>query len=140
VFLRFDTATSCGDLIFSGHSIYSLTSVLAVTYYFRNRLLSVFLLGLTLFMSVLLIAGHRHYTVDILLAWYIVPLVWTASLYLWPDPTPIVLACYLERMGCAIAEPTETDPVKTIDMVPLPADAMTGTAAVAAADEDTEVV
>ncbi len=88
-------------------------------------------------MCFLLIAGRRHYTVDILLAWYIVPLVWASLLFMWPDPTPAMLASYFDRMGCVLAASTEAPPDKVIDMVP---DPFVAVAAVSAAEEHAEAV
>eukprot|EP00479_Gromia_sphaerica_P001660 TRINITY_DN11908_c0_g1_i1.p1 TRINITY_DN11908_c0_g1~~TRINITY_DN11908_c0_g1_i1.p1 ORF type:complete len:80 (+),score=5.98 TRINITY_DN11908_c0_g1_i1:130-369(+) len=39
-------------------------------------------------LSVLVIAARHHYTVDVVIAWYTVPMVWYLYLYHYPDPLP----------------------------------------------------
>ncbi|CAI7800802.1 unnamed protein product, partial [Closterium sp. NIES-54] len=66
----------CGDLIFSSHMTFILTVVITYSRYGTNlffKHLSWLLSGV---MSVLIIASRKHYTVDVVIAWYVVPLVY----------------------------------------------------------------
>ncbi|GMH42801.1 hypothetical protein BSKO_10720 [Bryopsis sp. KO-2023] len=65
----------CGDLVFSSHTTFILVGVL--TYQTYGGLFAVKVLGWILagILSLLIIASRKHYTVDIVVAWYTVPLV-----------------------------------------------------------------
>ncbi|XP_042955475.1 phosphatidylinositol:ceramide inositolphosphotransferase 3 isoform X4 [Carya illinoinensis] len=64
----------CGDLIFSSHMIFTLVFVLTYKKYGTIRYLKQFAWLLALIQSLLIIASRKHYTVDIVVAWYTVNL------------------------------------------------------------------
>lgn len=65
----------CGDLIFSSHMTFTLTFVLTYTKYGTLRPLKLCGWLLLVAQSVLIIASRKHYSVDVVIAWYVVPLV-----------------------------------------------------------------
>eukprot|EP01084_Bolivina_argentea_P007088 13350_1 len=85
---------ACGDLIFSGHV--SLTFVMAICiihyyYYLLNdMLLKVIVFGIeiiiVILITILVLMSRTHYTVDIFIALYTVPLLYHFIWYTLPDP------------------------------------------------------
>lgn len=77
---------NCGDLIFSGHMYQNVILSIIVTVYgkslFRSqwlrRLVPVAMWSLVAMQVPLIIAARNHYTVDIVVATYLAPLVWIA--------------------------------------------------------------
>ncbi|KAJ4969810.1 hypothetical protein NE237_002909 [Protea cynaroides] len=65
----------CGDLIFSSHMIFSLVFVRAYQKYGTRRCIKQLAWLIAVIQSLLIIASHKHYTVDIVIAWYTVNLV-----------------------------------------------------------------
>ncbi|KAJ4849102.1 Phosphatidylinositol:ceramide inositolphosphotransferase 1 [Turnera subulata] len=65
----------CGDLIFSSHMIFTLVFVLTYQKYGTRR--SIKQLGwlIAVIQSFLIVASRKHYTVDVVVAWYTVNLV-----------------------------------------------------------------
>ena len=82
----------CGDLIFSSHVTFGLTFTLAIWHYAsRGRVDAAFraIMSVCLVAQCLGIIGARkHYTVDVVVALYVVPLVWEALLRRMADPPP----------------------------------------------------
>eukprot|EP00201_Polytomella_parva_P015819 CAMPEP_0175062732 /NCGR_PEP_ID=MMETSP0052_2-20121109/14338_1 /TAXON_ID=51329 ORGANISM="Polytomella parva, Strain SAG 63-3" /NCGR_SAMPLE_ID=MMETSP0052_2 /ASSEMBLY_ACC=CAM_ASM_000194 /LENGTH=123 /DNA_ID=CAMNT_0016328799 /DNA_START=631 /DNA_END=1002 /DNA_ORIENTATION=+ len=80
---------SCGDLIFSSHTTFMLTGVLAYNEYGSNAITKglAWLGGVVL--SVLIIASRKHYTVDVVVAWYTVPLVFFMMFRRWTTRRPM---------------------------------------------------
>ncbi|GMI21132.1 hypothetical protein TeGR_g6169, partial [Tetraparma gracilis] len=76
VFYRFDASYGCGDLIFSSHFIFTLTCALLVTHYINIKLITGIAWTLAATLFILVIASHKHYSVDLVVASYTVPLVW----------------------------------------------------------------
>eukprot|EP00892_Ulva_mutabilis_P001579 jgi/Ulvmu1/11421/UM075_0085.1 len=72
------TSRSCGDLIFSSHITFILSFVIGHSYYSKPLVPKVVAWVLALALSLLIIASHKHYTVDVTIAWYTVPLVFLA--------------------------------------------------------------
>jgi hypothetical protein len=66
---------SCGDLLFSSHTIFFLTFVLFYQRHGSARAAKHAAWLACLAFSWLIIASRKHYTVDVLVAWYTVPLV-----------------------------------------------------------------
>ncbi|KAG8660165.1 phosphatidylinositol:ceramide inositolphosphotransferase 1 isoform X2 [Manihot esculenta] len=60
----------CGDLIFSSHMIFTI--VFVRTY---QKCIKQFAWLLAVIQSLLILASHKHYTVDVVVAWYTVNLV-----------------------------------------------------------------
>ncbi|KAF5744549.1 Inositol phosphorylceramide synthase 3 isoform 1 [Tripterygium wilfordii] len=65
----------CGDLIFSSHMIFTLVFVRTYQKYGTRRCLKQFAWLLAVFQSILILSSRKHYTVDIVVAWYTVNLV-----------------------------------------------------------------
>ena len=68
-------AYGCGDLIFSSHTTFILVGVLTYTTSGRVLVIKILAWMLGAVLSLLIIASRKHYTVDIVVAWYTVPLV-----------------------------------------------------------------
>ncbi|KAF8395197.1 hypothetical protein HHK36_019139 [Tetracentron sinense] len=65
----------CGDLIFSSHMIFTLVFVLTYQKYGTRRCMKQLSWLIAVIQSLLIIASRKHYTVDIVVAWYTVNLV-----------------------------------------------------------------
>ncbi|XP_077216867.1 phosphatidylinositol:ceramide inositolphosphotransferase 1-like [Tasmannia lanceolata] len=65
----------CGDLIFSSHMIFTLVFVLTYQKYGTQRYIKQLSWLVALILSLLIIASRKHYTVDVVVAWYTVNLV-----------------------------------------------------------------
>ncbi|KAK3165972.1 hypothetical protein QOZ80_1AG0039990 [Eleusine coracana subsp. coracana] len=65
----------CGDLIFSSHMIFTLVFVRTYHKYGANRLIKLLGWLMAIVQSLLIIASRKHYTVDVVVAWYTVNLV-----------------------------------------------------------------
>ncbi|XP_024198998.1 phosphatidylinositol:ceramide inositolphosphotransferase 3 isoform X1 [Rosa chinensis] len=65
----------CGDLIFSSHMIFTLVFVRTFQKYGTRRCIKQFAWLVSVILSVLIIASRKHYTVDVVVAWYTVNLV-----------------------------------------------------------------
>eukprot|EP00033_Pygsuia_biforma_P002510 GCRY01002780.1.p1 GENE.GCRY01002780.1~~GCRY01002780.1.p1 ORF type:complete len:408 (-),score=10.46 GCRY01002780.1:493-1716(-) len=76
MFSRIDATTGCGDLIFSSHLLLSTVFTLSINKYcpsVKARILGWVLLPM---MAIMVISARKHYTVDIVVALYTVPLLW----------------------------------------------------------------
>ncbi|PSS32652.1 Phosphatidylinositol:ceramide inositolphosphotransferase [Actinidia chinensis var. chinensis] len=65
----------CGDLIFSSHMIFSLVFVRTYQKYGTWRFIRQCAWFIVVIQSLLIVASHKHYTVDVVVAWYTVNLV-----------------------------------------------------------------
>ncbi|KAJ9146742.1 hypothetical protein P3X46_028973 [Hevea brasiliensis] len=65
----------CGDLIFSSHMIFTIVFVRTYHKYGTRRCIKQFAWLLAVIQSLLILASHKHYTVDVVVAWYTVNLV-----------------------------------------------------------------
>ncbi|KAF8397369.1 hypothetical protein HHK36_016282 [Tetracentron sinense] len=65
----------CGDLIFSSHMIFTLVFVLTYQKYGSQRFFKQLAWSIAVIQSLLIIASRKHYTVDVVVAWYTVNLV-----------------------------------------------------------------
>ncbi|KAK6943574.1 Sphingomyelin synthase-like domain [Dillenia turbinata] len=65
----------CGDLIFSSHMIFSLVFIRTYHKYGTRRWIKLFYWMLAVIQSLLIIAARKHYSVDVVVAWYTVNLV-----------------------------------------------------------------
>ncbi|KAK9826213.1 hypothetical protein WJX74_000374 [Apatococcus lobatus] len=81
---------SCGDLIFSSHTTFALTGALTYTEYGSWRLSKVFAWVGAAAISLLIIAHRKHYSVDVVIAWYVVPLVFWTMHRRWTTKRPAV--------------------------------------------------
>ncbi|GLT89494.1 hypothetical protein SLE2022_074730 [Rubroshorea leprosula] len=65
----------CGDLIFSSHMIFTLVFVRTYQKYGTRRFIKQLAWLIAIIQSFLIVASRKHYTVDIVVAWYTVNLV-----------------------------------------------------------------
>ncbi|CAK7333611.1 unnamed protein product [Dovyalis caffra] len=65
----------CGDLIFSSHMIFTLVFVLTYQKYGTKRCIKQIGWLIAVVLSFLIIASRKHYSVDVVVAWYTVNLV-----------------------------------------------------------------
>ncbi|KAI8556776.1 hypothetical protein RHMOL_Rhmol05G0281700 [Rhododendron molle] len=65
----------CGDLIFSSHMIFSLVFVRTYQKYGTHRFIKQCAWLIVVVQSLLIVASRKHYTVDVVVAWYTVNLV-----------------------------------------------------------------
>ncbi|KAJ8753782.1 hypothetical protein K2173_000036 [Erythroxylum novogranatense] len=65
----------CGDLIFSSHMIFTLVFVLTYQKYGTRRCIKQLAWLIAVVQSLLIVASRKHYTVDVVVAWYTVNLV-----------------------------------------------------------------
>ena len=75
ILFRVDGIKGCGDLIYSSHVLLSMTFALCFSKYSPNRLLKTFAWLDTIVLSVAVIAFKKHYTVDVVVAWYVTPML-----------------------------------------------------------------
>jgi len=89
ILTRLDAFFGCGDLVFSSHTTFMLICALILTKYnpqiacawWRKVLLWTYVV----FFCVLVIAARKHYTLDIVVALYTVPLLWISYDHFYPD-------------------------------------------------------
>ncbi|RLN29762.1 hypothetical protein C2845_PM05G36140 [Panicum miliaceum] len=65
----------CGDLIFSSHMIFTLVFVRTYHKYGSKRFIKFLAWLMAIIQSLLIIASRKHYSVDVVVAWYTVNLV-----------------------------------------------------------------
>ncbi|KAG0477450.1 hypothetical protein HPP92_013913 [Vanilla planifolia] len=65
----------CGDLIFSSHMIFTLVFVRTYVRFGSNRLIKMLAWLMVIAQSMLIVAARKHYSVDVVVAWYTVNLV-----------------------------------------------------------------
>ncbi|URE11291.1 phosphatidic acid phosphatase-related [Musa troglodytarum] len=65
----------CGDLIFSSHMIFTLVFVLTYHKYGSKRFVKLLAWVIAIIQSLLIVASRKHYTVDVVVAWYTVNLM-----------------------------------------------------------------
>ncbi|GAQ85288.1 Inositolphosphorylceramide Synthase [Klebsormidium nitens] len=68
----------CGDLIFSSHMSFALVFMLTYNKYGTTRLMKMIGWTLVTCLGLLIIASRKHYSVDVVVAAYVVPLVFIA--------------------------------------------------------------
>jgi len=83
--MRSDAFYGCGDLCFSSHTIFVMVFTLIYTQYGDNRMLKYFMWLLVLGFGLLIIAARKHYSIDVVVAFYTVPLLWVVYDHFWPD-------------------------------------------------------
>ena len=79
----------CGDLIFSSHTTFVLVGVLTFTEYGEKLLLKIIAWCGVAVMSMCIVASRKHYSVDVVVAWYTVPLVFFAMHRRWTTVRPV---------------------------------------------------
>ncbi|KAJ2537506.1 hypothetical protein EV175_006701 [Coemansia sp. RSA 1933] len=77
----------CGDAIYSGHTLIFVMCAMAWASFapktVLGRSLMTFVWGLCIAGSLIVIANRAHYTIDVLLAWYIAPGAWYTVAWFW---------------------------------------------------------
>ena len=87
VVTRIDPTRGCGDLVFSSHMTFVLLAVLSVDAYTSYRKLKVFMKALVVVTALAIISARKHYTLDVVVALFSVPLLYFYTLHTYPDPT-----------------------------------------------------
>ncbi|KAG6435744.1 hypothetical protein SASPL_100619 [Salvia splendens] len=85
----------CGDLIFSSHMIFSLVFVRTFHKYGTHRFVKNCAWLTVVAQSLLIIASRKHYTVDVVVAWYTVNLVVFFVDKKLPDADVLILTSFL---------------------------------------------
>lgn len=86
IFYRMDASYGCGDLVFSSHFTFAMISGLVVARYVAVTAVTVVAWMLIVALSLLVVASHKHYSVDLVVASYTVPLVWFWWAHMSKDP------------------------------------------------------
>lgn len=76
LFTNLDALNGCGDLMFSSHTIYTLSLILTIVKYWTNKYLITLLLCVQIAIAFLIVASRKHYSLDVFTALYVVPLLW----------------------------------------------------------------
>lgn len=76
LFTRLDSLTGCGDLMFSSHTIYTVSLILTIWKYWPNKYGITIMVCVQIIIAFLIVASRKHYTLDVFSALYIVPLFW----------------------------------------------------------------
>ena len=66
---------SCGDLIFSSHLTFALSFCILYTLRGNFKIIKIVWWTAAVALSLLIVASRKHYSVDIVVAWYAVPLI-----------------------------------------------------------------
>ena len=85
VLFRVDASNGCGDLMFSSHTIYTMTFVCVVFRYFNVRWLKAIMALGQISIVPFILAARKHYTVDVFTALYVTPLVFEILWVYFPD-------------------------------------------------------
>eukprot|EP00475_Leptophrys_vorax_P006359 TRINITY_DN13930_c0_g2_i1.p1 TRINITY_DN13930_c0_g2~~TRINITY_DN13930_c0_g2_i1.p1 ORF type:complete len:299 (+),score=41.64 TRINITY_DN13930_c0_g2_i1:31-897(+) len=85
ILFRVDVLNGCGDLTFSSHMTYGLLCFFCVWYYSESVAFKCVSGLLASALAILIIAQRDHYTLDVVVALYVVPLLWAVVHYRWPD-------------------------------------------------------
>jgi phosphatidylethanolamine phospholipase C len=88
IFFRQDAFTGCGDLVFSSHTIFVTLCALMYYRYSPDHRGKNLIWVVVFFFGLLVIAARKHYSLDIFIAMYTVPLVWLAYEHFFPDVLP----------------------------------------------------
>ncbi|KAK1947338.1 Phosphatidylinositol:ceramide inositolphosphotransferase 2 [Phytophthora citrophthora] len=75
-FTRLDSLNGCGDLMFSSHTIYTVSLILTVWKFWPNKYGITIMVCVQIAIAFLIVASRKHYTLDVFSALYIVPLFW----------------------------------------------------------------
>jgi membrane-associated phospholipid phosphatase len=88
IFTRVDASTGCGDLIPSSHAIFATLGGLLMNHYSKNKYLKAVMAMLVIAIGFLVVAARKHYSIDVVAAWYICPLAWFYCSHTFPDRIP----------------------------------------------------
>jgi len=120
ILLTQDPFTHCGDLVFSSHTIFIM--LCALTWHKYSRLPAHMRVAKWLFVLIfgsLVVAARKHYSLDVVVAMYTVPLLWIAIESKFPDSIliPSELNIMATQLGCSAAE---LEPLAAEGMAELP--------------------
>lgn len=76
LFTRINALEGCGDLMFSSHTIYTVSLILTVWKYWPNKYGISIMVCVQIAIAFLIVASRKHYTLDVYTALYVVPLIW----------------------------------------------------------------
>lgn len=82
---RVDATNGCGDLMFSSHTIYTMTFVCIVFKYFNFKWLKLIMAVGQISIVPFILAARKHYSVDVFTALYVTPLVFEILWTRFPD-------------------------------------------------------
>lgn len=85
ILFRIDATNGCGDLMFSSHTIFSMTFVCILFKYYNWVRLKRFMFALQVIIVPFIIAARKHYSVDVFTALYVTPLVFETLDRRFPD-------------------------------------------------------
>jgi len=85
ILFRIDATNGCGDLMFSSHTIFSMTFLCIIFKYFNWVRLKRFMFALQVIIVPFIVAARKHYSVDIFTALYVTPLVFETLDRRFPD-------------------------------------------------------
>jgi len=88
IMLRTEAFFSCGDLVFSSHTIFVMLCALTWYQYSGNKFIERFVFVLAFGFGCLVVSARKHYTLDVVVAMYTVPLLWIAYDRYFPDKIP----------------------------------------------------
>jgi hypothetical protein len=88
IFGRQDAFTGCGDLVFSSHTIFATLCALTLYKYCESKFVRHGVPFLVLLFGIAVVSARKHYSLDIVVAWYTVTLLWLAADRYWPDSLP----------------------------------------------------
>lgn len=95
IIFRVDAQNGCGDLMFSSHTIFTMTFVCIVFKYFNFRVFKWIMALGQISIVPFILAARKHYSVDVFTALYVTPLVFEVLWVYWPDrDTSVDLARY----------------------------------------------
>ncbi|CAH0481073.1 unnamed protein product [Peronospora belbahrii] len=76
LFTRLNPLTGCGDLMFSSHTIYTVSLILTMWKFWPNKFGLAIMVSVQITIAFLIVASRKHYTIDVFSALYVVPLIW----------------------------------------------------------------
>ncbi|CAB9512096.1 Phosphatidylinositol:ceramide inositolphosphotransferase [Seminavis robusta] len=82
---RVDATNGCGDLMFSSHTIFTMLFVCIIWHYFNWGFLKWAFITTQIVIIPLILAAHKHYSVDVFTALYVTPLVYELLRMKMPD-------------------------------------------------------
>jgi len=85
IIFRVDASNGCGDLMFSSHTIYTMSFVCIVFRYFNFKWLKLIMALLQIAIVPFILAARKHYSVDVFTALYVTPLVFEFMRTYFPD-------------------------------------------------------
>ncbi|OQR96867.1 hypothetical protein THRCLA_07145 [Thraustotheca clavata] len=75
-FFHIDALNGCGDLMFSSHTMYTMSFILTLYKYWKSIPLLIFMLCVQIAIAFCIVAARKHYTLDVISALYIIPMAW----------------------------------------------------------------